>query len=65
MGSKPTDLGTRLRAWSSACSVRHVAGRRRRVLEDSDPLWEGLLSPVLKLAESLPYKIAQWVGRNG
>ncbi|MCC2274906.1 hypothetical protein LKL35_05575 [Streptomyces sp. ET3-23] len=34
-------------------------------LEGSDPLWEGLLSPVLNLAESLPYKIAKWVGRDG
>lgn len=32
--------------------------------EDTDPLWEDLLTPVLEYAESLPFHIAHWVHRH-
>lgn len=33
--------------------------------EDTDPLWEDLLTPVLNYAEALPFHIAHWVRRHG
>jgi hypothetical protein len=32
--------------------------------EDTDPLWEDLLAPVVQYAESLPFHIAHWVRRH-